>query len=187
MKKETPELVVTAQALEDEIARFEGVVAEALRAGLDSQKALERAAELLKAVVAADQRITDRVNALVSAVHRARERREERAKVVAARAQEIEARSNVYGKLMEEYRGIGTAAGEVTQTLMAVAGAQPSAREAALAAAREQVGALAERAKRLVDQARDDGFQDISRQAEGLKNQLHQALNKVMLATGRPN
>jgi hypothetical protein len=183
VKKEVPELVQTAQALEDDLVRFEGIVAEALRAGLESQKALERAAELLKAVVAADQRISESVNALVAAVHRARQRREERAQVVAARAQEIEARSNIYGKLMEEYRGIGQAAGEVTQKLMAVAGAPPAQREAALAVAREEVAALAERARRLAEQARDDGFQDIARQAEGLKGQLHQALNKVLLAT----
>jgi hypothetical protein len=66
---------------------------------------------------------------------------------------------------------------------MAVAGAPPSAREAALGVARDEVGALAKRAGALVEQAREDGFQDISRQAEGLKNQLHQALNKVLLAT----
>lgn len=181
MKKDKPELVETAEALEDELVRFEGIVAESLRAGLESQKALERAAELLKAVVAADQRISDRVNALVSAVHHARARREERATVVSARAKEIEARSLVFGKLMEEYRGIGQAAGEVTRTLLALMGAPAKEREAALAVAKDQVAALASRAKALVDQARDDGFQDISRQADGLKSQLHQALNKVML------
>jgi hypothetical protein len=185
MKPAKSELVAAAEAVEIELDRFEGIVGEALRAGLDSQKALERAAETLKAVVAADQRISDRVNALVSAVHGARSRREERAQAVARRAQEIEARSRVFAHLMDTYRGIGASAGEVTQRLAAAGGAPAAEREAALGRARDEVTELAGRAKALVDEANAASFNDVARSAEQLRQQLHAALNKVSLAASR--
>jgi hypothetical protein len=186
MKNQKSDLVEAAEAVEAELDRFEGIVAESMRSTLDSQKSLERAAETLKAVVAADQRITEKVNALVAAVHGARQRREERAQAVAKRAHEIEARSHVFAKLMDTYRGIGTSAGEVTQRLVAVAGAPTSEREAALAGARDAVTELTARAKALVDEATADGFGDIARSAEQLRQQLHAALNKVALASTKP-
>jgi chromosome segregation ATPase len=185
--KEKSELVVAAEALEHELERFEGIVAESMRGQLDSQKGLERAAEALKSVVAADQRITDRVNTLVATVHQARARREERAQAVAKRAQEIEARSHIYARLMESYRGIGSSAGELTQSLVGVAGAAASEREAAVGHARTEVSELATRAKALVEEAQGEGFQDIARSAEQLRQQLHAALNKVALAVKPTN
>jgi hypothetical protein len=181
-KEQRSALVEAAEALEAELERFEGIVAESLRAGLESQKGLERAAENLKSVVAADQRISERVATLVAAVQAARARREERAAAVAKRAQEIEARSNVFAGLMGDYRAIGAAAGELTQKLVAVGGASAGEREAALGAARDEVAGLAARAKELVEQAQRESFQDIARSAEQLRSQLLAALNKVSLA-----
>ena len=185
MKKESSPLVDAAEELEAELERFEGIVAESLRAGLDSQKGLERAADMLKAVVAADQRIAEKVGTLVAAVQATRARREDRAAAVGRRAQEIEARSQVYAGLMGDYRAIGAAAGELTQKLVAVGGASTSEREAALAAARDAVGELAARAKALAEQAQQENFQDVARSAEQLRQQLHAALNKVTLASQR--
>lgn len=175
------ELVLAAEAVDLELERFESLVGESMRSGLDSQKGLERAAETLKAVVAADQRIAERVNALVTAVHHARSRREEKAQEVARRASEIEARGKVFAHLMDTYRGIGVSAGEVTQRLAAVAGAPPSEREAALARAREEVLELAGRARALVEEAHGENFADVGRSADQLRQQLHAALNKVSL------
>ena len=185
--KEKSPLVEAAEALESELERFEGIVAESLRAGLDSQKGLERAAENLKSVVAADQRISEKVGTLVAAVQAARARREERATAVARRAQEIEARSQIFAGLMGDYRAIGAAAGDLTQKLVAVGTASAEEREAALAAARDEVAALASRAKALVDQANDASFADIARSADQLRQQLLAALNKVSLAAKTMN
>jgi|SoiMethySBSTD1v2_1073268.scaffolds.fasta_scaffold673804_2 hypothetical protein len=185
MKKDPSVLVDAAEELESELERFEGIVAEALRAGLDSQKGLERAAEALKSVVAADQRISERVGTLVAAVQATRARREERAAAVGRRAQEIEARSHVFAGLMGDYRAIGAAAGELTQKLVAVGGAPAAEREAALEAARDAVTDLAARAKALSDHAQTENFNDVARSAEQLRQQLHAALNKVTLAAQR--
>ena len=183
MKKDASPLVEAAEELESELERFESIVAEALRSNLDSQKGLERAADMLKSVVAADERISQKVGTLVAAVQATRARREERAAAVGRRAQEIEARSHVFAGLLGDYRAIGAAAGELTQKLVAVGGASASEREAALGAARDDVTLLAARAKALAEQAQKDNFQDVARSAEQLRQQLHAALNKVTLAS----
>jgi hypothetical protein len=181
VKRESSELVEAAEGLEEELGRFEGIATEAMRSSLDSQKGLERAAQTLKNVVSAEERVAERVNALVAAVGRARARHYERAKAVEQRAMEIEARGKTYAGLMEDFAAIGTSATSVTQKLVAVGSASPADREAALATACDEVAALAARARELAERAAEESFGDVSRQAEGLRQQLLSGLNKIRL------
>ncbi len=175
------ELVQAAERLEDELGRFEGIVAETMRADLGSQKALERAAQMLKSVVAAEERVAESVNVLVAAVGRARGRHSERAQAIEQHALEIKARGEIYGKLMEDFAAIGTSAAEVTQRLVGAGAALPEDRKAALADAGAEVAEIAESAKALAARASEQGFLDVSRQAEGLRQQLLSGLNKIRL------
>jgi hypothetical protein len=181
VKKERSELVEAAEGLEEELGRFEGIAAETMRASLDSQKSLERAAHLLKNVVSAEERVAERVNALVAAVGRARARHHERAQEIERRATEIETRGRAYASLMEDFAAIGSSAAAVTQKLVAVASSSAEDRESALATAGQEVAELAERARELAERAAAESFLDVSRQAEGLRQQLLSGLNKIRL------
>lgn len=184
--KDGPEgLVAAAAALDDELERFERLSAEVGKQPLDSQKGLERAAELLKQAAGADENLAARVSGLVGAISEMRRRREAGAEAVQKRAAEIEARSNAFAALLETYRGIGSSATEITTRLQGVIQAPPSERENALAEVRHRVAELAARAQELMKTADEQGFTDVTRQADGLRQQLLQGLNKVSLVVKR--
>jgi hypothetical protein len=183
VKREKSELVEAAEGLEVELERFEGIAAEALRVGLESQKGLERAAQVLRTVVAAEERVAAQVNALVAAVGRARSRHQDRSAAVEQRALEIEARGKQFAKLMEDFASIGAAASGVTARLVSVASAPAAEREAALATAGAEVAELAGRAQDLARRAEGESFMDVSRQADGLRQQLLSGLNRIRLKT----
>jgi chromosome segregation ATPase len=177
--------VAAAVALDDELESFEQLAREVARLPLDSQRSLERAAEVLRHAANADERLAERVGALVAAIAETRRRREAGAKIVQERATEIEQRSTTFAALLEKYRGIGSAASEITARLQALVQAAPAERETALADVRHRVAELAARAQELVKEADDSGFGDVARQADGLRQQLLAGLNKVSLVVKR--
>src|SRR5262249_17963400 len=184
-KEDATALVAAALALDDELETFEQLAREVARLPLDSQKSLERAAEVLRHAASSDERLAERVGGLVAAIAETRRRREAGAKLVQDRATEIEARSTTFAQLLESYRGIGSAASEITQRLQSLVQSAPAEREAALAEVRHKVAELAARAQELMKEADGAGFSDVARQADGLRQQLLAGLNKVSLVVKR--
>ena len=184
-KREPTPLVAAAVALDDELEGFEQLAREVARLPLDSQRSLERAAEVLRHAANADERLAEKVGGLVAAIAETRRRREAGAKIVQERATEIEQRSTTFAGLLDKYRGIGSAASEITARLQALVQAAPAERETALADVRHKVAELAARAQELVKEADDSGFGDVARQADGLRQQLLAGLNKVSLVVKR--
>jgi hypothetical protein len=184
-KREPTQLVAAAIALDEELESFEQLAREVAKLPLESQRGLERAAEVLRLAASADERLTERVGGLVAAIAEMRRRREAGAKTVQERATEIEARSHMFARLLETYRGIGSTAAELTQRLQGVVAAAPAEREAALADARHRVAELVARAQELMKAADEAGFADVTRQADGLLQQLLAGLNKVSLVVKR--
>jgi hypothetical protein len=185
VKKSESQLVAAATALSEELERFEQLARELGKQPLDSQRGLERAAELLKQAAGADESLAAKVSGLVAAIAEMRRRREAGAELVQARAGEIEGRSNAFAALLETYRGIGSSATDITSRLQGVLAAEPGDRDAALADIRHRVADLASRASDLMKDAETQGFGDVARQAEGLRQQLLQGLNKVSLVVKR--
>ena len=183
--KPESQLIDAASQLDQELQRFERVAREVAKQPLDSQRGLERAAELLKQAASADEQLAERVAGLVGAIGDMRRRREAGADAVQKRAGEIEQRSNVFAALLETYRGIGSSATEITERLQTVIGADPVEREVALAEVRHRVAELASRASDLMRDAEEQGFSDVAGQAESLRQQLLQGLNKVSLVVKR--
>jgi hypothetical protein len=184
-RREPTPLVTAAVALDDELEGFEQLAREVARLPLDSQRSLERAAEVLRHAANADERLAEKVGGLVAAIAETRHRREAGAKTVQERAAEIEKRSTTFAQLLEKYRGIGSAASEITARLQGLVQAPPTERDAALADVRHRVAELAARAQELVHEADDSGFADVARQADGLRQQLLAGLNKVSLVVKR--
>ena len=195
-KNDPSPLLAAAQAFDAELERF-GHLAEAARKGpLGSQKALERAAETLKEIADCEEQMQARARTLMAALGAAREQQEAQAALVSQRAEEIRERTSVYGELLRQFQALGQDAVELNgmgQRLSAKkrdsgATASEMARDPELAAGlhelSDRMASVVTRAQELATAARDADFEDVSRQADSLRQQLLAARNKVVLLHG---
>ena len=189
-------LLAAAQAFDAELERFAHLAEAARKGPLGSQKALERAAETLKEIADCEEQMQVRARTLMAALGAAREQQEAQAALVSQRAEEIRERTSVYGELLRQFQALGQDAVELNgmgQRLSAKkrdAGATASemARDPELAAGlrelSDRMASVVTRAQELATAARDADFEDVSRQADSLRQQLLAARNKVVLLHG---
>jgi chromosome segregation ATPase len=189
-------LLAAAAAFDSELERFGHLAEAAHKGGLGSQKALERAAENLKEIADCEEQMQAHARALTAALGAARDQQEAQAMLVSQRAEEIRQRTAVYGELLSQFQSLGQDAGELntmgqrlsTRKREAGASAAEMARDPELAAGlrelAERMGAVAERAQQLASAAHTAEFDDVSRQADSLRQQLLAARNKVVLLHG---
>lgn len=182
------ELAFAAEGVETELEKFEELSERIRTATLDSQKNLERFANMLKDVADTDERLGEKVRTLVSAIAQARERQQKQAELISQRAQELQQRTSVFQGLIEQYANLGSQAAQLNLQVQEAYQARQSgtAEGEALATARlgdinEGAGKLAEEAERVMNAADQAGFNDISRQADSLRQQLLSARNKLNL------
>jgi len=195
-KKDPSPLLAAAEAFDAALERFGHLAESARRGPLGSQKALERAAEVLKEIADCEEQMQARAHALMAALGAAREQQEAQAALVSARAEEVRQRTAVYGELLRQFQSLGQDAAELNgmgQRLSAKkrdAGATASdmARDPELAAGlhelSERMASVAGRAQELAASAHGAEFEDVSRQADSLRQQLLAARNKVVLLHG---
>lgn len=180
LAKPIPEIVRAAEALESEMARLEAIAWAARKARLDSEKNIARAAGELSEAVAMPARLGERLQALAVAMSRMQERQQAALEPLAAFAAEIQRRTQSLGQLMERFAVLGQTASEVSGQLAgaAVDASGAGARTTALRRLQE----LADGARALFESARDDGFPEIAREADVLKQQmttLHKRLGRA--------
>lgn len=182
-------LLTAAEAFDAELARF-GRLAETARKGpLDSQRGLERAAELLHEAANSEEALASHAQALMAALGEARDRQQTQAEAVRLRADEIQQRTTVLADLLKRYEALGEAAKELNGLGQRLAESQRAASEApgdsgwtsGLKELYDRMTDLAASAEELLVAARDTEFLDIARQAESLRQQLLAARNKVNL------
>ena len=167
------ELAQAAMDLDRELQRFEDLSAEAARIKLTSEKSLERATQALSRAAESQDRIQGLVQKLVAAVGASRERQESEASALLARAQEIAARRGQLAALLQRMSGLGRMAKEVQERLQS---GRPEVDD--LQARMQQV---ADDAAGIERDAREQEFEDMSRQAETLRQQILAAKNKLGL------
>ncbi len=211
MKKDRDEaspLLAAAQAFDAELERFAHLTDTARQGHLDSQKALERAAEALAQIADCEEQMQLHARALMAALGTARELQESQAELASRRAEEVRQRTAVYGDLLKRFQALGTEAAELNamgQRLSAQkskttnetkregaasfgAGGGDAAPEPSLAAGlselSQRMAEVAEHAQGLTATARDADFEDVARQADSLRQQLLAARNKVVLLHG---
>lgn len=183
-------LATAAEALEAELKRFEDLAETLAHERLDSEKNLRRAAQALVAIQGVDTRLAEHLASLVSAIGAARERQEASANLVRDRAEVIRQRSEALTELMQRWEALGQEAVEVTRVAQQAADAgddtngdeRPREVGAAFAQVDERLGNLAESAQGLARAAEQIEFQDLARQADGLRMQVLAARNKLRLA-----
>ncbi len=188
-KKAPSPLVAAATALEAELERIASVAREAQRLPLDSQRNVERTAEKLAELGAVDAKLGPLVQELMGAVSALVQGQHDQAVALAARAEEVRARREVLRELLGRYAGLGRDAQELNVMVQAFAsGAQPGAGEAeppSFDAVRETMTRLIGDAEAVARASVEQGFEDLSRQADGLRQQLLSARNKLNLLDAR--
>src|SRR5439155_14521018 len=110
-KSKRSELVEAAEALDDELHRFETAAEAAAKAPMNSQKHLERAAKQLSAIAESDEQLQTCVKQLVDAVSASRDRQVKHAAALGAAAARLQQRTEVLQGLMTEFGALGTSAG----------------------------------------------------------------------------
>jgi len=185
-------LLAAAESFDAELGRF-GQLADGARKGaLDSQRSLERAAEMLREAAGSEEQLAACAQALMAALGEARDRQQAQAEIVRARANEIQARTAVLADLLKRYEALGEAARELNGLGQRVAevrrgGGDPDADASWRAGLKElfdKMTDVAAGADDLLKAAREVDFQDIAQQAEALRQQLLAARNKVGLLQG---
>ena len=195
-RDETSPLLAAAQAFDAELARFAHLTETARRGTLSSQKALERAAEMLKDVTDCEEQMQAHARALMAALAAARDQQEGQAALVSQRAEELRQRTVIYGDLLQRFQTLGQDAAELNAmgqrlSLKQREGGGSEAERArdpelatGLRALSERMTGVAERARALELAAREADFEDVARQADSLHQQLLAARNKVVLLHG---
>jgi uncharacterized protein YoxC len=189
-KSPSSELVAAAEALDDQLSRFESLAEQFRKAPLTSEKNLERASKLLQDVAAQDQQLNASVSALVAAVTATRDRQQVQAESVNARAQELQQRAETFKTLLERYGALGQSAAELNQRMQDFAAQRAKSQTAGeqspellgtLDALNDRMGQVAEEAQAVTRLAEEQDFTDIGRQADSLRQQLLSARNKLQL------
>ncbi len=173
-KHESP-LVEAATELDAELTRFEESTVAFQKLGLDSQKNLDRATKMLNDLAAAEETLGQKVQLLVTAINGVRDRQLAQVEAVKAKSVQIQERSAVFAGLLDQFQQLGKGAGALNEKLKP--SAQPGANP--IVDVQAEMTNLATRAEALATIAKDQDFDDLARQADGLRQQILAARNKL--------
>ena len=186
-KKGNGPLTVAAGALEAEIKRFEDLVAELGRLGVNSEKSLGRARQLLEEVAGYEQRLGTHLRELSLAMQRSQERQEVAMKQALENAERIRLRHETRSLLLERVNALGERARDINEPMAALSAeeGEPADAQVVLNSVKEvsvRLDQVIEEAASLAAAAREADWVDIGRDADVLKQQLQAARNKLQLA-----
>lgn len=186
-KKSEGPLVKAATLLETELARYEEHVTEAKRLEINSEKGLQKSKTVLEACAATEQKMREHLQLFAAAMQEMQKRQQACVDETLATAKRIEERIHDRAALLERFGALGVRAREVDEPVKAVMqakaeGAKDSELLGALAEVISRTDSVLEDAEAVANDAQGRGWEDISREAMALKQQLQSARNKVMQA-----
>jgi hypothetical protein len=179
-------LADAARAAQEELERFEALVASVCKIDLNSEKSILRAAKALGDAVAVQARIAEVLAPLARAFSQAQQRELSAAEDLQACAVRIHERTELIQALMQGVRAVGSDAMEVASLIKAATGpesgggSQGPEFESRVAEALGRMDAVVERARNLHRSAREAGIDDVARQAQSLEQQLAAARSKLV-------
>jgi chromosome segregation ATPase len=185
--KDTPSLVAAAMALDDELRAFDELAREAKDQRMNGQKSLSRTAALLSASLQARERIENGVRNLVAEIGGAQGRQEASVQTLVDVAAHLERRTKERDDLLARFAGLGTSAARVNALAANLATRrQEGAAEAEildlLAEIQAQMTGVAAEADALTEAAERDGWPEIARQAEAVRQQVNAVKSKLAAA-----
>jgi chromosome segregation ATPase len=179
-----------AAALEQELDRFEQRVDLVRRLRLTSEKNLGRAAQAVAEAAESQGRVVAQVRALLEALTRSGKRQEEQALNLQERAAEIARRREELSGLRQRFTALGEEARDINAFLQEAppAGGPEEEKQGLVARLREaaqRMEKVAEQAVAIGQAASEAELDDVARQAEGLRQQVLAARNKMQLTLQR--
>ncbi len=182
-------LVSAASALDAELRRYAELAEQIAQAPLGSEKAIDRVSRSVAEAVESDQRILMNVKALVEAINAAREAQQKSTDVLNERGGVIAQKRAELETLLVRFRGIGEVAKSLNEAMQKVATYKPDPYDAEAAKVvtetlekiEEGMGECARHAGDLTKEAHDKGFEDVGRQADGLRQQLLSTKNRIAI------
>jgi hypothetical protein len=185
--REPTPLVAAAAELEAELDAFAELATETRRARLDSDKALTRTARALETSVERQATIEKKLRALVEQIEAARVKQQSTVQTLLEVTHTLEARHQQRNELLARFAALGesaTRANELTLELgnRKAAGAADQEILERLSEIQIQMAGVAAEAEALAEAATRDDWPDIARQADGVKQQLQSAKNKLAIA-----
>jgi hypothetical protein len=181
-------LTTAASALDLELRRYFDLTAAAQKIPITSEKNLERAARAVQDAAASQERVAAHVRALFEAITTAREAQEASALALAKHAEHMATRATELGELLQKFAELGVEAKALNAMMQEAAGYKkdPYAADDGEAKKRiEQVYArmeqVAQNAQALAELAGAKGIEDVARQADSVRQQIHAAKNKLTL------
>jgi hypothetical protein len=185
--KDVPPLVTAAAAL-DEVLRGLSALAEgAKRESLDSERSMSRASQALSAAVEQQGLIEQRLRAVVEEIERARVRQQESTQALLDAAHAVEERAKSRDALLARFAALGESAGRANGLAVELAarrteGASETEMLQRLSALQIEMATVVAEAEALADAAKSERWPEIARQADGARQQILAAKNKLALA-----
>jgi hypothetical protein len=186
-RKDIPSLVAAAMALSDELRSFDEIARQAKEQRMNSQKTLSRTAAVLTESVDARARIEAGVRRLVAEIGEAQRSQEASGQMLVDVAGELERRTKNREALLARFAGLGTSAARVNAMAADLAtrrqeGAVETELLELLREIQEQMSDVATEADAVMKTAEEDGWPEIARQADAVRQQVNAVKAKLAAA-----
>jgi uncharacterized coiled-coil protein SlyX len=186
----TSALTAAAAALEAELRRHAELSSLAVRIALTSEKNLDRASRGVAEAVESQERIAAHVKMLVDAISEARDTQQASAATLDERARLIAQKRSELDALLARFAKVGEVGQTLNAALQKVAAYKPDPYRASgevdevrgtLEAIANGLSTCAEHAQDLATEAKTCDFEDLARQADGLRQQILSTKNRLLL------
>lgn len=180
-------LVAAAAAVDEELREYDELAREAQRIAIDSEKSLARVARVLSASTSRQPQIQAKLQTLVTEIEAARVRQQASLDALVDVSRTLEARATDFDGLMRRFADVGQSAQSIHRLTSELAGLK--AADAPESQILEGLRKLEEEMMRVVDDAaslatdaEQKGWPEIARQADGVRQQVGAAKNRLSLA-----
>lgn len=189
-------LTSAAAGLETELRRYVELATAAVRVPLTSEKNLDRAARAIADAAESERRVLAEVSALGQAVAAAREAQQASTAALNAHVETVETRRTELGALLARFTALGELARTMNEAIQKLAGYQAAYKENPYGGGSDEelqkglvemaasMTTAANHAQELASDATARSFEDLARQAEGLRQQILAAKNRLSLLRG---
>lgn len=183
-------LTAAAAALETELHRYTELAQMAVRVPLTSEKNVDRAARAIVDAAESEKRVLGHVQSLVQAISAAREAQQASASAVSAHGQAVAEKRAALDALLARFEKLGEVAKTLNAAVQKIAGykgnpyaggEEANEMQEAIAAMETGMATCAEHAQLLAADAHTGGFEELGRQAEGLRQQILSVKNRLSL------
>lgn len=184
---EEPNLQTVAEGLLGDLRKLEDTIREAQRLEINSAKNLQRGRRLLESCSETEQRLAGHLQGLASSIQATQLRIAACMEHTVDFSKKVAERAEVRSQLLERLGGLGKRASEINEPVAAAVAAQAAgtADNATLLATVTEVVArtegLLDEAADVAREAKDAGWVDIARDADGLRQQVHALRGKVLI------